>query len=212
MKKIAAPALILISFLAISCKQETNPVNNTQSKDYFPLTANSTWTYLVENSTPGDSLRIISDDQATFNGKLYNKFVYKLYDNDSLADSIYYRKSNSDYFWYFKENNIEMPFLKDNVPVNTTWSVEYTTGIFYKRKWEFLLKDKYQSLTIGNQVFNDVIRVSFRAMTSINSAPYTPVFEGDYYYAKNIGLIKWIDNDLVYPSTYTYNIIRHKVF
>lgn len=215
MNKPASLFLLLITLFALSCKKEYSFEGRPQQqeKNYFPLTINSNWAYLRENVPAqwGDSIKGLIGGQVVINNQTYIRYIFNYY-NINIA---YYRKSGSDYFEYIKEYDIERPFLKDNVPVNTTWSSpEYTTANMTKIKYEYTLKEKYVSFTVGSEVFTNVLKISVKVKNSINGSPYTTVAESDNYYADNIGLIKWIEHGYVVdPSQqYIYKIVKHQVF
>jgi hypothetical protein len=109
-------------FLLTQCKKDDNPLIPGTSANYSPLTVGSNWTY---NSTEGDSDTIpftltVTDKDTGINGKTYkvlsssdgsaNKYLAKI-------DSNYYRFSS-----FADIGNLEELYLKDNRPVNSTWT------------------------------------------------------------------------------------------
>lgn len=212
----------LICLLGVSCKKETNPVSDTQPKDYYPLTANSTWTYRVENNPDLDSFSVKCDAEEVFNGKTYRKLVNRYYPGGWVGTG-YGRKSGSEYLGlYDKEEDIEFPFLKDNIPVNTSWNFEYTNqadaNTTRTQKTKYTFKEKLPSFNVGDLSFTDVIKVSFNDTTTymFQGGQSTFISEGDSYYANHVGLIKAVRTDYIVggapPITEITNLVRYQVF
>lgn len=215
MKKVISLFFLFISFLSISCKKEYSFEGKPQETgDYFPLTTNSNWTYSYETPfgyIPGPVTITNSGVEAAFNSNVYKTFINQ--HPTGTEYPVYYRRSGNDYFEYFGES-IEFPFLKTNVPVNTTWIVEYNNGNSYKIKREYILQGKLQTFTVGNLSFKDVLKVSCKVMIAENNAPFTETVEEERYFAKDIGLVKSISKVGPAPSgdIVIMNLSNYKVF
>ncbi|RYZ49722.1 MAG: hypothetical protein EOP49_15630 [Sphingobacteriales bacterium] len=108
------------------------------AKDYFPRTPGSNWSYEV-NDNPDDSLINRSDPTGPtpINGNNFNIFQRKDPSVPDFVDLAGYRKAGNDYYIYtdlgywlgFEDSQTaEFLFLKDNMPVGTTWTTTPYSG------------------------------------------------------------------------------------
>lgn len=207
----------LICLLGVSCKKEAGS-NNGQPDDYFPLSTSSNWVYLYENSTPNDSFKVTVGNEEIINGKTYKEVLHQ--QPGGFTNELYYRKSGSEYFVNITDSDAELPFLKTDVPVNTTWNFEFNFIIDVNNtpatlKYEYTLEEKLSTFAIEGISFNDVLKVSCKISSSTNGSPFTIVGEEHKYYANHIGLIREVytqDPNTPQQTTEVYNIIRHRVF
>lgn len=203
--------------LLISCKKENDPINNTppviappvQAKvfdtikplPYFPAYPGSYWKYSVTYSIEikyavpaawNTQTTIVTD---TTSAK-YQKDSYTIISSppaaDFHSDTFLVPFYNNVPIWGSKKhifNNPRKPPLvyvvNDSLEVGTSW-FEFNEFYGYKRL-SILTKDT--SITLNGQIYSPVIIV--RNETSyIGGADGPYSFIDDFYYAKNIGLIK----------------------
>jgi len=176
--------------------------------DYFPLTANSWWSYDYSDfGVPmPDTLSMTAITTKTYNGNTYRELAEA--EGGFPTDTLHYRKSGNDYFQWVPTDMYSAVFafdvqtyadiniLKENAATNTTWSSgEYTGtvgGLPAKVKYDFKIENANTSLTINSIVYTNVIQVGIVMQASIAGFPYTAIQNSNYYYAKGIGPIKII--------------------
>jgi len=74
----------------------------------------------------------------------------------------------------------------------------------------FLFKTEVlDSCTVNNNKFTHVIHTSLR--TADTTKPGSYIFRRDYYFVKNVGLIKLREHDLMYGLNRSYSIINWRV-
>ncbi|HVZ97488.1 MAG TPA: hypothetical protein VG847_11475 [Chitinophagaceae bacterium] len=194
----------------------------TSSNDYFPLTANSNWTYALQSGTSSDSLHAVVIGYApVFAGTAYNTIAYY---NDPFTnpayDSGYYRKPGGDYYQYINYSQYipfdqpvvgEYVFLKDNVPAGTVWNSPTVSGtisnIAVTAYIKMTLLQKAVPASVGAFNFPDVIEVQYEYFISGNP---NALISNVRWFAKNVGEIYDDYNDL--SLTGTYNITGYQVF
>ena len=129
--------------------------------------------------------------------------------------TVYYRKENGSYYQrvetdYTAQEGVnmtvtpmEVEILRDNLPVNGTWSgttvQNYTYdvgGNFMSMTYNdtFTIMEKGVSVTVGNTTYNDVIKVKHVQNTRMQIAGF-PINQTAQYtiynwYAKDVGMIK----------------------
>ena len=171
------------------------------SGDYFPTTDSSNWTY--NNSATADTFRVtVATTNRNF-GNNYRTFINN-YGEDNY-DSSYFRKKDGIYYTYSNfnelgiydtvEKKVDYIFLKDNVPVGSTWESPEANATFGsingKAKIKFTIEGKDIQTTIGNTTIDSVIQVKQEYMFAPTlTGVYQTVVTSDFYYAKNIGFIK----------------------
>jgi len=197
-------------------------VTPVTSADYFPTTDSSNWTYEV-NSQPDDSINTaVAGTDQTISLKTYRTFIVN---QDGETDTAFYRKEEGSYYEYSDLNNYslydtvnskaEYAFLKDNVPVSTTWESPEVDATFNtvagKAKIKFTIEGKDIQTTIGNTTIDSVIQVKREYMfsPSVTAGTYATIITGQFYYAKNIGFIKAETSD---PLPLTINVRHWEVY
>lgn len=188
--------------------------------DYFPLTANSWWSYDVSfgGVTSPDSVLYLSTNMRTFNGNPYRDF--EVSQGGFPTDTLEYRKSGNDYYnWavtdsysgVFQFDNTaygDILFLKENAATGTTWSSAVFSGTTANGtvpaflRYDFKIENANTSFVVRGITYTNVIHVSCTSKVSITGAagPYTTLDVNNMYFAKGIGLIKVKDID---PSSGT---------
>ncbi len=172
--------------------------------DYFPLSANSYWTYddLVDT---GDTIKETVIDSTNIN----NNF-YKVMNEDVRFGGPYqyfYRKSGSEYFEYAAPNKYttffqykkpvyaDIPFLKENLNNNSAWqSPEYidttTDGTIIYLKYEFSCLNNNATVAINGKAFANVYEIKMLPKIKSSGGNYAYTNEEYlFYYSKGIGLI-----------------------
>lgn len=177
-------------FLFTKCKKDDS---STTTADYSPLTIGSTWTYNYKQnaSTPTVfTVTATANDTTVGNGKKYKILT------STQGINTYMLKSGHDYYRFVSYptvgiSNHEEHYLKDNVAVNSTWSdtanfaypgatFSLTANLVYK------IVGTGVDTTVNGTNYNDVIHVRLTASVPL-LAP--DIGGGDFYYAKNIGMI-----------------------
>ncbi len=191
------------------------------SNDYFPTGIGSNWTY--EETLSGDTNRItVVLPDSVIAGNTYNRFVYA--SSAFAPDTSYYRKGGGSYYQFSGldefgsydsvYSKVEFPFLKDNVPVNTTWQSDEVgavyNGVTGKARLGFTITAKNIQVTIGSTTIDSVIKVR-RDYIFTPTQTGMPLTLGtvNYYYAKNIGLIKVESTN---PFPVVINIRRWEIY
>lgn len=212
MPAVAQPTNFTVSFDSTVCIFSVNIIDSlitppVTSGDYFPTTDSSSWTYQLNavDSSPEDTARAtVSKTDTTIGGNTYRTFVvspgnYKNYYRK--GGGLYYEYSNLDNAFFDESifdtvsNKVDYIFLKDNVPVSSTWEspeVNATlAAIPGKAKIRFTIEAKDIQTAVGDKTADSVIQVKREYMfTPGPSAAYQTLVTGNFYYAKNIGFVK----------------------
>lgn len=180
-------------FLFSECKKDDNPVTPATT-NYSPLTAGSSWTY---NYTQNGGAAVPYTLTATSNDTTINTKKYTVLTSSDGSGNKYLAKIDSNYYRFATYpiiGNFEELYLKDNRDVNSTWtnSILFTypgIPIPLTANLTYTVKEKGGSSTVNGTAYNDVIHI--RLDVNLPS-PFGNVGGGDFYYAKNIGLINSI--------------------
>lgn len=177
--------------------------------DYFPITANSNWSYLYQGSTADDTLYTFS----TGTIKTFGTASYSIFTNtDGVSkDSSYYKKGGGTYYEYYPADAnvfgldnptaVEYIFLKDNVPVNSIWNTQVsgtitdtTTGIpiTVNGNIQGKILEKGVAATVSGITYPDVIKVQL-SFQFIAGSITQEVYRVEQWFARGKGLIKYID-------------------
>jgi len=196
---------------------------STANTDYFPLTANSWWSY-DDPGTPGDTLKRFNNATTT-----HNALTYRVFDELDMSGSsvweYHYRRSGNDYFEfsYVDDYSVmtfdgvvegDILFLKEGLTNNATWlSAEFSgteSGTAKKLRYKFTCVDANGTATINGKSFTNVYKIKMEPEVSTSGGPFTP--EGivwDIFYAKGIGMI--YTKGTFGPSTLEYKIRNWQV-
>lgn len=193
------------------------------SADYFPTTDSSNWTYQIQTAnSPSDSIRttVFATDKI-ISGNTYRTFISNEF---TSPDTSYYRKGNGLYYTYSNfnefsiydtvESKVDYIFLKDNVPVSSTWESAEVNATFNsttgKAKVRFTIEGKDIQTTLGNTTVDSVIQVKREYLFAPSATGvYQTVTTANFYYAKNIGFIKAEFSD---PSPVTLYVTRWQIY
>ena len=173
--------------------------------DYFPMTLNSNWAYYTTSISGVDSGQVkVIGYNPMFSGNTYNSFESNSLPAAAPIDTSYFRKQVNDYYQYTDFSNYfgfnnptlgEFIFLKDNVPVNTSWQSQTFTGmiaglpISVTGYISMKILAKAVPVTVGALNFPDVIKVQYDYYLSI--APGVPFTTEQRWFARGVGLIHY---------------------
>lgn len=172
----------------------------TASGDYFPLTLNSNWTYNLVGVSPSQSVfQQVINYSPNFSGTNYQTIAFYNVPVGAAVDSFYYFKPGGNYdeyinystrFGFDQPVSGEFIFLKDNVPVNTTWQSPTISGtvlgVTVSGYVTMTLLAKAVPVTVGTFNFPDVIEVGYQYFLTGNS---TAVLTQERWFAKDQGEI-----------------------
>ncbi|MBN8835689.1 MAG: hypothetical protein J0I09_00370 [Sphingobacteriia bacterium] len=202
-------SIFTVSFSGTRC-QFISSVFGSSASDYFPTSVNSSWTY--NDSFLNDTVRVWSTGINAISGSvIYSVFA------DNYQDTMFYRKDGlGNYYQYTvfadSTNPVEAIFLKDTVPVNTTWdspeAASTMTGIS-KVKTTYTIAGKGISWAVNSTTFNNVIKVQ-EDLKFYKNGSYQLVYTGYSYYAQGIGLIDYEIPNI--SSPYSYRIKSYRVY
>ncbi|WP_157580354.1 hypothetical protein [Segetibacter koreensis] len=175
-------------FLFTQCTKD-NSSPSTSTSNYSPLTVGSNWTYnYTQDSSAASTYTVtVTSKDTTANGR-----TYKVLSSSDGTGNLYMAREDSNYYRYasFPQLGIdgfEELYLKDNRPVNSTWtntaSFKYQ-GTSIPATLTYTIKEKGITHTVNGKTYNDVIHVNLDINVLISS-----IGGGDFYYAQGIGLI-----------------------
>lgn len=181
--------------------------------EYFPTTANSWWSYNSSTVAPPDSLYKKAEVNKTIGGNVYRRFYIGLQPVVTPYDSTFYRKSGQDLLNYvrvdsFVSNILTVPqyadltLLKADAQAGTTWQSPVFTGLnglgqTIKIVYRFQVETVNGTLVVNGKTYNDVIKVVWGGYRNTdNFGGYPQAFAAESYYAKGVGLIRF----LTYPG------------
>jgi len=177
-------------FLFTHCKKDDSSPSSTAAVNYSPLTVGSSWTYnYTEGTSPTTTFTsTVTDKDTAVNGK-----TYKVLSSSDDSGNRYLAKVDSNYYRFASFAGIgsfEELYLKDNRPVNSTWTntVTFTipgSPIPLSADLVYLVKEKGIAYDVNGKQYKDVIHIS----ADINLLG-SSIGGGDFYYAQGIGLIE----------------------
>jgi len=193
--------------------------------DYFPTTVNSFWD-IGNINKPTDSIKFISTSATkSIGGNTYNIFTYDSIPTTGSPSELYYRKSSGLYYENFNTqalfgfdspgtpSDVEYIFLNDNVSQGATWNSPNITGTQSGISYTIFIKmTLYQkvttSITVGSVTSSDILKMKYEYF--VTSAPATPFFTEERWFARGIGLIYNSFNDGT--NNTIYNIGGYHVY
>jgi hypothetical protein len=195
--------------LSTSCSSSSDePVATTEtpseSGSYWPSKVNNVWNYSANGGT-SQPTKMVSNNNGYF------QFENYFGANSSTAVQVDISLKFVDGSYFIKYSNIrinagnvsgtqtgfEAIILKDNVEVGATWNSDYNQTTTYTNQnpiqttvvFKGTIISKGTTLVVGSTTYNDVIQVQ---INQIATSPSTlSITNSDYYFAKNIGLIKY---------------------
>lgn len=199
--------------------------------DYFPRTANSNWSYEIDD-VANDSLyiRALSNTITA----LGNPFVIFMETADiagGFDSSGYYRKSGSDYYQWYNLQDIgfdnpvwaEINFLKDNQAVGFSWTTNgyagTVTGQPFTIRFRYTITSQNTTVSVTSSTGTTpypntiVVKEELEQFTGGVWVPMTSlVGYNEYYYSRNIGLIQQYYYDGSGVLDTKFEMRRHQVF
>lgn len=189
--------------------------------DYFPLTANSNWTYNLVGGTSSDAIyEAVIGYSPTIGTNVYKTIAAYDVPPVTALDSSFYRKPGGDYYQYVNYSNFipfdaveagEFIFLKDNVAAGTTWQSPTVSGtlggVSISASITMTLLEKAVPVTIGTFDFPDVIKVKYEYF--ITGDPLA-VETDERWFARNVGEIHDSFNDGT--TTNNYDVSAYQIF
>jgi len=234
---VAGPTSVVVTVGNSTCSftvtvTGTTPVTNT---DYFPLTANSWWSYDDPDGiwVAGDSLTRLNAGSGTYSGNNQTYRIFQNQDETTPQDSSYYRKAGNDYFelttadWYCgavqftTAVDADINFLKQNLTTNATWEsavytgTDQTTNMALNVKYVFKCIDANATVSVNGKAYSNVYKVTWKPQVKLVAAPtYSDEAIGmETWYAKGIGIIYWKFSDPQGTTTLAeLSIKNYKVF
>ena len=233
-KSIVALFVLSLAFTTVSCDNE--PVDpaleigggGSSSGDYWPTAINNEW-LMERDGVALDPLKIVGT--GNFGGQTYYKFAPQSGSGTSTSGTVtnWLNKSNGVYKLKTDDINVnaggfsgtqtgyEFIILKDNIAVGQSWSGTYTSTTTYTGIPSITLTTNYTgtilaknvTATVDGETYNDVIKVSLVQNASMAGAPAT-VVNTEYWFAKNVGVIKSISNDA--GNSYESILIDYTLF
>lgn len=222
LKLLIIPFFLLFFVFFQSCSVEPiDPViasqlnNNNSTGDYFPTTIDNSWTY-KQNGVTQPSLRIVGTQ--TFNGKLFYEFNPGQDPTGTVTVTNFLHKSGGDYL--LKSGNMtvtaggmtgtqtgyEYYILKDYLLVGETWNGTYTQTITYPSatinmnvSYTGRILDRGVSVVVNGTTYNNVIKVKIDQ--AVNTAGSISNFITEYWFAKDIGIVKTISSSSTGTAT-----------
>lgn len=169
-----------------SCNKSSETAGNT---DFQPFTAGSNWTYV--NNPGGISIITATNSDTVALGRTYKVFV------NSNGPNYYMAKSGSSYYRFGTlqgvfPSGIEELYLKDDQPVNASWSLPDVTVNFSGTptviKPAYKIANKGMTMTVQGKSYSNVTYVRLNLTTNVFGIE-VDLGGGDFYYAGGIGMI-----------------------
>lgn len=186
-------------------------VNVVPLDSYFPMTANSWWSYSINDSTNTavDSIKTTNTGSVTLAGNTYQRYVnvnpggtqdtlnYRL---DAATGTIYlYQNLNKVAAGQatFSQPDAEFPVVKETLATGDSWSSAVYSGtasvggfpIPVNVKAVFTCLSATATVTYNGHTFNNVYKVQTAVQASPAGQAYQTLTTVVNYYVKNIGMI-----------------------
>lgn len=225
MKKInlIKTVILFLSVLALSsCGSDDNGNSNgVTTGNYLPMAVGNKWNY-TNGSTTTQS-RLIGT--TTFGNTTY----YESEDTNAELDiQNWIAKKGASYFQKTATSTIiqsgtaitmegyEMKIFRDDLAVNETWrgsaspKVTFSGGSFRaKVNYEGTITAKDATETLGGIVYTNIIKMKIHAV--VNSNGQINNIYTEYWFAKDIGLVKEVGTSTVDNITKTRYLISHEL-
>lgn len=194
----------------VSCQIEPTDLI-IKPKFYFPLNQNDSWSYDGDGS---DTLKTTVKGIMTSNNKMHQQFV--TVHKNGASDTAYYRKDTTtgDYYHYvrtkdlsdslfvFPQSRLDVLFLKETLTTGQTWNSDHTAvfaGSPAIIRFKFTCINANATVKVNTHTFTSVYQVQLMlqaklADSSVQNYTNATADPIDYYYAKEIGLIKLADS------------------
>lgn len=180
----------------------------TISKNYFPLTDSSYWTY--DDEPNADTLKTSVGTVVVKNNRSYKQFI-SVYGSGPPNDTSFYRKDNSTgaYYTYidtawlsgnglsFSQPGLDVLFLKDSLNTNDSLKSDFNvtfSGIPAIVRFKYTCTNANASVTtVSGKNFTNLYELSFVIQLGSGGVFTDATQPTKFYYANGIGLIKVSD-------------------
>lgn len=197
-----------------------NPAAATNT-DYFPLTANSYWTY---NDGPGvtDTFKVTNGGPTqVFNGNTYQRFVYsngatgQEFFRKDPGTGAYYRSDDTAGFGAmgltFTTSRLDVNFLKNTLATGDSLMSDFSAGldtggtvpvpVTFRIKYKVV--NANATITVNGKTFNNVYHLNdFWELGYLGNFVDLGVESWDYYYARGVGLIRVVKGTVTQDIRY----------
>lgn len=174
---------------------------------YFPLTANSWWSY--DDGAGSDTIKTVVNGTGAFIGNTYQRLITS--DDFGPLDTSFYRKDNTTGFYYQYQDTtglgvigitaaqpgFDVLFFKDVLTTGEVFNSDHQATLQTQPitiRFKSTVMDANASITVNGKSFTNVYKIELSIQAGqggnfqdISLMPLT------YYYAKDIGLIKITD-------------------
>lgn len=196
--------LFLSAFSLSSCSSDASgDSNGTTTGDYFPMAVNNKWEYT--NASTNTEVNIIGT--ANFGGNIY----YELTDTDSQTlNQNWMTKTGASYYQKtgvstevqgsntIVVQSYEIKLLRDDIAVGESWHGSAHPKVTYSGSsgagsfnasvnYTGTITAKGVSETLGSVTYNDIIKIELVAV--VNSNGQINTLNGEYWFAKDVGII-----------------------
>ncbi len=164
-------------------------VTDCKACSYIPYCSGSSFTYVdtlgTGTSVSTTGITFVSD--TTMDGKVFSKFS----STGGSTTFTYYNCTGgvTTVIAFNGADKITTTLLKANNAVGSSWTDVFTSGgIPTTYTWSIIAKGVPR--TVLGVVYPDVIQVHLVGTVSVPPAPPVEFAQGDYFYARNVGLIE----------------------
>jgi hypothetical protein len=205
-------SLLIIS----SCKKDKHYSISDTMKQYFCYQKGSYWIYKDDLTGSLDSTYVkdyfyhtdlkqpdgvtTESIEMYFNSKFLSEFVIS-----------YEWCAGPDYFILYSILNPLPPEGSGDgaVAYYPGWPANQTIKTTGCETYGYFYYTKFPEMTINDSTYNTIIFSKNQTLDTLPSNPY--LFVRSVYFAKNIGIIKYIENDNYYKVHRSYSLLRYKV-
>ncbi len=223
MKKLKLFSVLFLLFVMItSCsKSDTAATPSLSTGDYWPTAVNNIWNY--SDGTTSTPAKIISTNGGYY---LFDNFVGNTSGGTAANSPTSIKKDNGDYYVKYGTiqfsgtfagtmSGFEMIILKDYLAVGGTWSTTYSQTLNLNgippttttTTDTGTIMETGISLTIGGVTYTNVIHVKHNLVSSGSQS----VPEFHYWFSKNVGLIRYNDNNTS-SQIHTTSLINYTLY
>lgn len=218
--------LLFTSLIITSCSSDDDKTDfGVSTGDFLPLKTNNEWTYIIESESLTNLIKIVGT--TTFGGTTYFEFT----DNSEVYPFIvkhWFAKKGATYFLKTDDTTVnesglnitiksyEIPILKDNYEVNTPWTGSVSPKVTFSGngqsgnlpfKIDYTGRNFYKGeVTLNDVVYPNVIKTRVSVVINANDQITSAIEE--YWYAENIGVIKFVtynpDGTITEKDIYNY--------
>lgn len=193
--------VLIVAAFSFGCKKDNGNGSGSGLNTYLPLTDGTNWTYKFTSATGTNTDKLtVQAGTFTLSGRSYKRVL-----NTANTDTSHYIQSGNDYYSYFNLGGIlgsvELNVLRDNVPVGTNWTNSKNLGnisvpmspipLSFTANFAFTIDGKDLTRTVSGKAYNTIIKVKLAINANNALLGNFPIGDGEFYFAKNIGLIEY---------------------